>query len=1261
MTTFVLQGARKALPYIVNTAGRVALTYANAAINNAFDRRTFEGPRLESLHIQTSRDGAPMPRVFGRTRLAGQVIWASNFKETSNTSSAGGKGGGPKTRNYSYSISFAVGLCEGEIASVERLWANGENLKNSGLNYRVYTGSETQNPDPIISLIDGPDAPAFRGTAYIVFEDFPLDDYGARLPQINVEILRVPNRISEAPRLEDMIKGVDLIPGSGEFVYATQAIEDTSIPGQSRAININNLSGQADVKLALDQLQSALPNCKSVSIVTSWFGDDLRCGQCRLRPGTESRDRKSAPQEWRVGGADRGNAFLISRQDDKPVYGGTPSDQTLIDLIAELKSRDLKVSFYPFVLMDINPVIDQPSFPWRGRITANLSGDDQTRQAALNVDSFFGNCVPSDFTITGDGVNYSGPQEDSFRRMILHYAALCSAAGGVDSFIIGSEMRGLTTVRGQNLSYPAVAQFKQLAADVRVLVGPQTRLTYAADWSEYFGHHAGGNTVFHLDPLWSDPNIDAVGIDAYFPLSDTRGTGADAAPDVEVLTAAVEGGEGYDWYYQSPGDRDNKLRTPITDGAYKKPWVYRFKDIRNWWSRPHYNRIAGVEEATPTGWTPQSKPIWLTEVGCPAVDKGANQPNVFYDPKSSESFLPYFSSGQRSDLAQRNYLQALIEYWEPEAGHNPISDVYGGPMVDPDNIHAWCWDARPYPDFPARRDVWSDGPNWTLGHWLSGRLGTSMLGDVVYEIASRGGAADIDVTGLTGVVSGYALDRPMSSRAALEPLAQAYGFTCLETPAGLRFQMLGTGNTVELTADDIAISPQSPAAPVLSVRRTDAAQAPQDVRLHYIDIGRDYQRGMASAADQSAARDYVTDIEAPLVLDAGLAKSMTETLLARALTADHGLSFDIMPSAGDLKPGDVIRLPQNIGAGAGYYVIEGLDGLSVRSVTVQPLFAGGQSVQSGITPQALPAIGATPAPQFFMLDVPQLTAGENRRGPLVTAYSAPWSPVTASFAGDFAEIDTPAQFGTLLSDLPAGPVGRFHARGALHVSAPAAMLSSVTRAAMLSGRNALALRTDLGWEIIQFQSSDLIAPGEYRLSGLLRGQAGSDGVMQDMISAGAAIIILGQGLYTLPVDSALRGSVLDISVSARSRSDSRTETADYNAVHLIPLAPVHPRSRVLPDGSVHISWTRRTRLGGDDWAARDVPLGEDEERYAVDLLDGEVVVWSYEVTQPSLTLTPQILQGLNLPTIGGLTVIIRQISRLSGPGYPLRAEIKLSS
>ena len=130
---------------------------------------------------------------------------------------------------------------------------------------------------------------------------------------------------------------------------------------------------------------------------------------------------------------------------------------------------------------------------------------------------------------------------------------------------------------------------------------------------------------------------------------------------------------------------------------------------------------------------PQSKPFWFMELGCPAVDRGANQPNVFVDPKSSESHLPYFSHGKRDDFMQRRYLQAFHEGLDPDhdnylAGANPLSSVYGGRMVDLDHIHVYAWDARPYPAFPADTDAWGDGANWRLGHWLTGRIASAPLG-----------------------------------------------------------------------------------------------------------------------------------------------------------------------------------------------------------------------------------------------------------------------------------------------------------------------------------------------------------------------------------------------------------------------------------------------------------------------------------------------------------------------------------------------------
>ncbi len=181
------------------------------------------------------------------------------------------------------------------------------------------------------------------------------------------------------------------------------------------------------------------------------------------------------------------------------------------------------------------------------------------------------------------------------------------------------------------------------------------QIGYAADWSEYFGHQpadGSGGVYFHLGPLWASSHIDAVAIDAYWPLADWRegrthldyAAGARSTYDLAYLRGNVRGGEGFDWYYASGADPDAQVRTPITDGA-GKPWLFRYKDIKSWWQNTHYNRPAGVEAGTPTAWVAQSKPFWLMEIGCPAVDKGANQPNVFVDPKSAETALPYFSRG----------------------------------------------------------------------------------------------------------------------------------------------------------------------------------------------------------------------------------------------------------------------------------------------------------------------------------------------------------------------------------------------------------------------------------------------------------------------------------------------------------------------------------------------------------------------------------------------------------------------------------------
>jgi hypothetical protein len=205
------------------------------------------------------------------------------------------------------------------------------------------------------------------------------------------------------------------------------------------------------------------------------------------------------------------------------------------------------VTFYPFLLMDVPPdnglpdpwgAGEQPAFPWRGRITVHPApgqpgSPDGSAAAADEIAGFVGTATAADFDVDGDRVRYTGVAEWSLRRMILHYAHLCAAAGGVDAFLIGSELIGLTTVRSARRAFPFVDALKDLAADVSDVLPGSTLVSYAADWSEFFGHRPGngsGDHLFHLDKLWASPDVDFVGIDVYWPLADWRdGDHLDAA------------------------------------------------------------------------------------------------------------------------------------------------------------------------------------------------------------------------------------------------------------------------------------------------------------------------------------------------------------------------------------------------------------------------------------------------------------------------------------------------------------------------------------------------------------------------------------------------------------------------------------------------------------------------------------------------------------------------------------------------------------
>lgn len=128
--------------------------------------------------------GAVVPRLYGKVRTAGTVIWS--------LPPAVGHPGANGRRPYS--VSFAIALSSRPILCVGRIWADGSEIRskdgifNVATRFRSYAGGGNRNADPLIAAVEGPDAPTYRHLAYAVFEDFSLTAFGNRIPELSFEV-----------------------------------------------------------------------------------------------------------------------------------------------------------------------------------------------------------------------------------------------------------------------------------------------------------------------------------------------------------------------------------------------------------------------------------------------------------------------------------------------------------------------------------------------------------------------------------------------------------------------------------------------------------------------------------------------------------------------------------------------------------------------------------------------------------------------------------------------------------------------------------------------------------------------------------------------------------------------------------------------------------------------------------------------------------------------------------------------------------------
>jgi hypothetical protein len=282
---------------------------------------------------------------------------------------------------YEYSADILLGVCEGPVTAVYRIWVNNTMLDPEHVGaIRVGYGEDSQQADPLVAAVEGAGrTPAHRGLVTVMLEDFKLTPFGNRFPNFEVEVYRGSDDPGNARHL---VEGVCLIPASGEFVTDTEIVRKVghgSATSQA-AINANTGTKRSDFLVSIDNLKRELPNVEWINFVYAWFGTSIDVASCDLVPKCEYAQGQSgafgaetAPHLWSVAGGGRSvwpvvTSYTLPNGQSALSYGGTISDGSVIRAVQELKARGYKVLFYPFIMMDIPPP-DPAPFPWRGRIT----------------------------------------------------------------------------------------------------------------------------------------------------------------------------------------------------------------------------------------------------------------------------------------------------------------------------------------------------------------------------------------------------------------------------------------------------------------------------------------------------------------------------------------------------------------------------------------------------------------------------------------------------------------------------------------------------------------------------------------------------------------------------------------------------------------------------------------------------------------------------------------------------------------------------
>lgn len=229
------------------------LGYAiGSLIGGIVDPIEIQGRKLGDAPTQVAAEGGARAVVFGKGCVRAVVLMERGGRTVKKQRARGGKGGpkqeGDERAYWTYAIGIGEAIPDGGLL---RIWENEklvydvtptsqivEDSTEFAKLFRFYDGAEDQLPDPAIEAIytDPTDAPYYRGTAYMVFPQRDLTDFGEAVPTYRVEV-------AAAAEVNTHVNGWNPTETEPGLVYSNSNKTATTVPALRRGAQCDSFRG----------------------------------------------------------------------------------------------------------------------------------------------------------------------------------------------------------------------------------------------------------------------------------------------------------------------------------------------------------------------------------------------------------------------------------------------------------------------------------------------------------------------------------------------------------------------------------------------------------------------------------------------------------------------------------------------------------------------------------------------------------------------------------------------------------------------------------------------------------------------------------------------------------------------------------------------------------------------------------------------------------------------------------------------------------